>query len=128
VRQGRGRVDVYITHKYEGPERSGGIVLGAVEKSYPLIHPNRVSLRVFGDNLGAIEDEERRFFYVGITRSKDALALVTRTLTESPYVSDIRRHTRLNSLSRADLPPAPSLDGARIEIRVFVAYDARDHL
>jgi DNA helicase-4 len=124
----RGRVDVSTTHKYKGLERSAVIVLDAVEKSYPLIHPHWVFLRVFGDSIEAIEGEERRLFYVAITRSKDSLTLVTETPTESPYLGDIRRHTHLNSFSWADLPPAPSLDSARLEIRVFDAYDVRGHL
>jgi len=121
-------VDVSTTHKYKGGERSAVIVLDAVRKSYPLIHPNWVFLRVFGDRLDTIEDEERRLFYVAITRSQDSLALVSDTPTESPFLGEIRCHTHLNSLSWADLPPSPSRDGAYLEIRVFDAYDVRDHL
>jgi DNA helicase-4 len=122
-------VDISTTYKYKGLEHSAVIVLDAVKRTYPLIHPNWVFLRVFGDSIGVIEEEERRLFYVAITRSKDSLALVTETPTESPYLGDIRSHTSLNnSLSWADLAPAPSLDGARLEIRVFDAYDVRSHL
>ena len=103
-------------------------MLDAVERSYPLIHPNWVFLRIFGDRIDAIEDEERRLFYVATTRSKDSLALVTETPTESPYLGDIRCHAHLSSLSWADLSPEPSLDGAHLEIRVFDAYGVRDHL
>jgi DNA helicase-4 len=45
----------------------GVIVLDAVKRSYPLIHPNWVFLRVFGDSIDSIEDEERRLFYVATT-------------------------------------------------------------
>ncbi|MBI1930089.1 UvrD-helicase domain-containing protein [Candidatus Poribacteria bacterium] len=124
----RGRVRVSTTHKYKGLEDSAVIVLDAVERSYPLIHPNWVFLRVFGDSIDHIEDEERRLFYVAVTRTKDSLALVTESLTESPYLGDIRRHVRLDSLSWEQLAPVPSLDSTRIEIRVFNAYNVKDQL
>lgn len=124
----RGRVTISTTHKYKGLEKPAVIVLDAKERSYPLIHPNWVFLRVFGDSIKRLEDEERRLFYVAITRAEDSLALVTESLTESSYLGDIRRHVRLDVLSWPELPPAPSLDGAHLEIRVFNAYDVKDHL
>lgn len=121
-------VRVSTTHRYKGLEESAVIVLDAVERSYPLIHPTRMFLRVFGDSIDRIEDEERRLFYVAVTRAKDSLALVTETLTESQYLGDIRRKVRLRSLPWAKLPPMPSLDAARFEVRVFNAYDVKDQL
>jgi DNA helicase-4 len=127
-KEDRGRVTGSTAHGYKGLEQSAVVVLDAVKRSYPLVHPNWVFLRVFGDSINRIEDEERRLFYVATTRAKDSLALVTETLTESPYLGDIRRQVRFSLLSWADLPPVPSLDGARLEIRVFNAYNAKDQL
>lgn len=121
-------VRVSTTHRYKGLEESAVIVLDAVERSYPLIHPTWMFLRVFGDSIDRIVNEERRLFYVAVTRAKDSLALVTETLTESQYIGDIRRQVRLSSLSWAALPPIPSLDGARFEVRVFNAFDVKDQL
>jgi len=58
----------------------------------------------------------------------DSLALVTETLKESPFLDDIRRHAALDPLLWEALPPVPSLDGARLEIRVFNAYGVKDQL
>ncbi len=124
----RKRVRVSTTHRYKGLEESAVIVLDAVQRSYPLIHPTWFFLRVFGDSIDRIEDEERRLFYVAITRPKNSLALVTETLTGSQYLGDIRRKVRLNSLPWAKLPPMPSLEAKRLEIRVFNAYNVRDQL
>jgi DNA helicase-4 len=124
----RERIHVSTTHRYKGLEQRAVIVLDAVQKSYPLIHPHWVFLRVFGDNIKSIEDEERRLFYVAITRAMDSLALVTETLRESPFLADIRRHAAFDPLLWEDLPSVPSLDGARLEIRVFNAYGVKDQL
>jgi DNA helicase-4 len=110
----RGRVSGLTTHGCKGLEKSAVVILDAVERSYPLIHPSWVFLRVFGDSIVHIEDEERRLFYVAVTRAKDSLALVTETLTESRYLADIRQRVPLSLLSWADLPPVPPLADARL--------------
>jgi DNA helicase-4 len=124
----RGRVTAFTVHGYKGLEQSAVIVLDAVKRSYPLLHPTWIFLRVFGDSIDRIEAEERRLFYVALTRAKHSLALLTEAPTESPYLRDIGRHVRLNSLSWIDAPPVPSLDGSRLEVRVFNAYDVKDQL
>lgn len=93
-----------------------------------MIHPNWVFLRVFGDSIDRIADEERHLFYVAVTRAMDSLALVTESSMESPYLNDIRRHANLDELTWSDLPLMPSLDGSRLEIRVFNAYAVKDQL
>jgi DNA helicase-4 len=76
----RGRVTISTTHKYKGLEQSAVIVLDALDRSYPLIHPTWVFLRVFGDTIEALEEEERRLFYVATTRAAGSLAIVTAAL------------------------------------------------
>lgn len=124
----RGRVAVSTAHKFKGLERSAVIILDAVIQSYPLIHPNWVFLRVFGDTVDRIEEEERRLFYVALTRAQDSLAIVTDEATESPYLDDIRRGSSLTLVSWNDLPPVASLDGARLDIRVSNSFAVKDHL
>lgn len=122
------RIKVSTAHGYKGLEESAIIIIDAVKGSYPLIHPNWVFLRLFGDTIGSIDDEERRLFYVAITRAKESLAIVTEKGSESPYLDDVRREVRINSLKWGALSPIPSLDGARIEIRVSNAFKVKDQL
>ena len=124
----RGRVSISTTHGYKGLESDSVIVLDAVDRSYPLIHPSWAFTRIFGDSLGQIESEERRLFYVAMTRAKDSLALLTDMPEGSPYLDDMSRHISLACLKWSDLPPVASLNGARLDIRVFGAFHVRDQL
>lgn len=125
----RGRVTISTAHKYKGLERAAVVVLDATNGSYPLIHPNWVFLRIFGDTPSRIEQEERRLFYVAITRSQHSLALMTEMVRPSPYLYDACRQTSLAELDWSELPPVASLSGSRLEIRVSGAtFDVRDQL
>jgi len=48
----------------------------------------------------------------------DSLALITEQRIASPYLADIRHHIQLAPFSWANLPPAPSINYTRLEIRV----------
>lgn len=124
----RRRVTASTVHKYKGLEQSAVIVLDAVARRYPLVHPTWHFFRVFGEDLEAIERAERRLFYVALTRAVQALAIVTETADESPFLDDIRRHTQPTALDWEVLAPMPSADGQRVEIRVYNAYDVRENL
>ncbi len=122
----RQRVKISSAHKSKGAECDSVVILDAVARSYPLIHPNWVFLRVFGDSVQRIEEEERRLFYVALTRAKHAVAVITESPQASPYIADIRKHTSLLALSWNDLAPAQSLSHAKVEVRVSNSNNAAD--
>ena len=112
-----------------GESTAAVIILDADMGSYPLIHPNWVFLRLFGDTVERIEAEERRLFYVALTRSRHSLLILSDDESrECQYLADIRRHSSLELIDWDEFAPVPSLDGARVEVRVFNAYDVRDEL
>ena len=124
-KEDRKRITVSTAHKYKGAEEETVIILDANKGCYPLIHPNWVFLRVFGDRVESIEAEERRLFYVALTRAKDVLFVLSeQSRRESPYLGDVRAGTRLPSVDWSQLGPVPSLDSARLEVRVGFPYDA----
>ncbi len=127
AKEDRDRVTIYTAHRYKGLEKSAVIVLDGVAGSYPLIHPAWIYLRLFGDSLQSIEDEERRLFYVALTRARQSLAILTEKRRTSPFLSDIRGRATINTLQWESLPANASPDDSRVEVRVS-GFEVRDQL
>jgi DNA helicase-4 len=124
----RARVTISTAHGYKGLEQSAVIVLDAMQGSYPLIHPSWLFLRIFGDSLETIEKDERRLFYVAITRAQHSLALITDNSRRSPFLGEIAFNEQLDILNWSELPEVGSLDGAHVEVRAYGAFSVRDQL
>jgi DNA helicase IV len=120
-------VSIETTHRFKGLEKPAVIVLDALQGSYPLIHPNWIFLRIFGDSIESLEDEERRLFYVAATRAKNELVLITETSRMSPFLTDIGHHLSLVQLPWEKYPPLVQKK-SRVEIRVSNAFDVREQL
>ncbi len=145
----RKRVTASTTHKYKGLEKEAVIVLDALEGSYPLVHPHWVFLRLFGDSVDSIIAEERRLFYVALTRAEKHLVLLTENKRQSQFLDEISKYNNaMNSLGvfpskglhqRRSSPAVQSVkwnelapvslgNGARLEIQVHNAFDVKDEL
>ena len=53
------------------------------------MHPNWVFNQIFGDNLDKIVEEERRLFYVALTRAINYLFIFSEGGDETPFLNDI---------------------------------------
>jgi DNA helicase-4 len=93
------RIGVSTVHKYKGLESSTVIVLDAVERSYPLIHPDWVFSRVLGDTPQKIIQEERRLFYVALTRAIEELVIITNGKSLSQFLQDILKRKSIVPIS-----------------------------
>lgn len=101
-------VSASTTHGYKGREHDVVIVLDAVAGSYPLIHPNWLFTRMFGDNPESISQEEQRLFYVALSRASEALIILSDSRKPSPFVQTIRQHVHLPILSWSEYAPLPT--------------------
>ena len=99
------KVTISTTHKYKGLQKDVVIVLDAVSRCYPLIHPNLIFTRVFGDSVESVVDEERRLFYVALTRAVENLFILTKTNNFSPFLEDLERSMELARLEWSNYPP-----------------------
>ncbi|MCA2691648.1 MULTISPECIES: UvrD-helicase domain-containing protein [unclassified Microcystis] len=96
----RDHLTISTSHKYKGLEKQVVIILDAVNRSYPLIHPDWVFTRIFGSHPEGIVAEERRLFYVAITRAIEQLYIIT----ESPNYSPFLAHLNLNKINWQEYP------------------------
>ena len=114
----RERITISTAHKYKGLEKSVVIVLDAVARSYPLIHPDWVFARIFGDSPEKITQEERRLLYVALTRAIDTLVVFTEGRGKSPFLEDIEKQMKLQPLDWAAFPSVASISGNRLVVQV----------
>lgn len=121
----RGRVTGSTVHTFKGLEQAAVVILDATEQRYPLIRPTWCFFRIVGDDLRSLNDEERRLFYVGLTRAEESLAVLTEGHRRSPFLDEIGRGAfAMASWTEFKAP----LDGTRLEIRVFDAFDVKEQL
>jgi len=96
-------IEITTTHKFKGRESETVIVVDAVIGAYPLIHPFWVYFRLLGDSPQKIADEERRLFYVALTRAISKLIIVTEKESMSPFLVDIQKNMKLTTIKWVDL-------------------------
>ena len=107
------KVTISTAHKYKGLQEDVVIVLDAVPQCYPSIHPNLIFTRVFDDSIERVVAEERRLFYVALTRAMEDLFILTEEDSSSPFLEDLERNIDISRLEWSDYPPSK-----RIIIRV----------
>jgi len=101
----RERISISTVHKYKGLEKSMVIVLDAVARSYPLIHPDWAFSRILGDSPQKIIEEERRLLYVALTRAADTLVVLTDGKSKSPFLADFDSGTSMSAIDWASHSP-----------------------
>lgn len=101
-------ISISTAHKYKGLEKPVVIVMDAVARSYPLFHPDWAFSRILGDSPDRIEREERRLFYVALTRAIDKLFIVTERESYSPFVKEVAKTMRLAKIDWSEFPAVKS--------------------
>ena len=101
----RDRITIFNVYKFKGNESDVVIILDAFSGSYPLIHPNWIFTRILGESIQQVDDENRRLFYVALTRAKESLFIITETGKTSPYLEDISKHIKIPEINWSKYPP-----------------------
>ena len=77
---------VGTVHSFKGLEADIVIILQACNGTFPLIHPDNHLFEIFEHTIKDALDEERRLFYVAMTRAKEKLYILTERDRESDYL------------------------------------------
>jgi DNA helicase-4 len=80
-------ISIMTAHGSKGQESHTVIILDATQRQFPKVHPDNLLFMPFGVTPGAVLDEERRLFYVAMTRAEHRLLVLTDKSAESPYLS-----------------------------------------
>jgi DNA helicase-4 len=119
VEEQRKKITISTAHKYKGLEKPTVIVLELTKQNYPLVHPDWVFNRIFGDSLTQIIDEERRLLYVALTRAENNLYIITDTKKPSPFLEDIQSSNFIRPIEWRHYPPG-NLDGQATRVMIHI--------
>jgi DNA helicase-4 len=115
------RVVFSTTHSYKGGEADCVVLVDP--EDYPLLHEERIFSRIFGDTDETLYEDERRLFYVGITRTKESLVLLRDHQTKFmrgipvPVTIPFLRHEPIMT-AVLDAVASPVFPGDRCMVRV----------
>ena len=101
----RDAVSISNVHQYKGLEKKVVIVLDAISSCYPSLHPDSIFTRVLGDTIEKVVNEERRLFYVALTRAVEHLCFITEANNMSPFLEELRSRKHISSLNWSNYPP-----------------------
>ena len=80
-----------------------------MERCYPLVHPDWIFMEIFGDTVQKIVQDERRLFYVALSRAIDELLIVTDTrkmINPSRFIKDLAPIPTIDWAEYPYVPPA----------------------
>jgi DNA helicase-4 len=80
---------VGTVHSFKGLEEEIVILVRVCEGAFPLLHPDDSLFTIFGQSEIDVLEEERRLFYVAITRAKERLYILTEQGRESPFLQEL---------------------------------------
>lgn len=108
------------THGFKGQEADAVILLDVTGRNYPLIHPTWVLFQVFGDRVRSLDEAERRLFYVGVSRPRTHLDVVTSERDPSPFWRETRNRWPVAPLDWELLPDVSIGPAVKmVEVRVI---------
>lgn len=114
-------IDVMTAHGSKGQEAHRVIILDATRRQFPKIHPDNLLFELFGITPHSVLEEERRLFYVAITRAEHVLYVLTENGEESPYLDVLNNAYTLHgnqNESRITKDPSLNILAARIHAQI----------
>lgn len=82
-------IEVMTAHRAKGKEADTVIVLEAVARHFPKVHADNQLYCLFGASVEDVLAEERRLFYVALTRAERRVILLSETVCASPFLEPL---------------------------------------
>jgi len=114
-------ISALTAHGAKGQEAHTVFILDATHRQFPKVHPDNLLFRPFGVTPMTVLDEERRLFYVAMTRAEHRLFALTESGEESPYLYALDPNVPGGVHPRAKQPSKPQGLGelaSRIEAQI----------
>ncbi len=116
-------VNASTIHRFKGREADVVVIIDGVRGRHPFLHPEWFFSRVLNDSKARIEDDERRLFYVGITRGRQETLVMSERHNRSDFL-DLLAADTTDEMARTNRLPVPSrIVGGR---EMLVVHDGRD--
>lgn len=80
---------VMTAHKSKGKEADIVFVLKCNLRNFPMIHPDNRLFGIFGETEEKVLEEEKRLFYVALTRAKQQVYLLAEKDDISPFLEEL---------------------------------------
>lgn len=116
-----GRISAMTAHGSKGQESHTVIILDATQRQFPKVHPDNLLFMPFGVTPRAVLDEERRLFYVAMTRAEHRLLVLTDNGAESPYLAALGSRSpacQATSGQRSNVPDELGIFAAKIRNQI----------
>lgn len=116
-------VEVLTAHRAKGKEADSVVVLETTQRQFPKVHADNQLFGPFSITVADVLEEERRLFYVAVTRAERRLLLLTESGQESPYLAELglnqwdSRARGLDGLVGVTGQSAPPLSGLASAIK-----------
>lgn len=88
------KLQVVTAHKYKGKEADLVIILNACNGAFPLLHPDNQMFGIFGKDSAEVLEEERRLFYVALTRAESHLVIISEKENASLFLNALPAELR----------------------------------
>ncbi len=121
-------VNASTIHRFKGREADVVVIIDGVRGRHPFLHPEWFFSRVLNDSEARIEDDERRLFYVGITRGRQETLVMSERHNRSGFL-DLLAADTTDEMARTNRLPVPnSIVGDDEMLVVHNGYHIKDAL
>ena len=125
-------INISTIHQYKGKECDVVVIFDLRHNSYPAIHPDWIFNIFFGDNIEKLIDEERRLFYVALTRPINTLILLADNVDDpSPFLKEVIDSPFLETIQKLDWKNFPQIeldDKANFRVIFSAAFEIKSEL